>query len=54
MTAQPDLELVDEAEPGAAAPGLAARTHSDVVLMDLQMPDLYDIEATRRLTAPIG
>jgi DNA-binding NarL/FixJ family response regulator len=51
LAAQPDLAVVGEAATGAAALALAARTLPDVVLMDLHMPDLNGIEATRQLTA---
>jgi DNA-binding NarL/FixJ family response regulator len=51
LAAQPDLAVVGEAATGATALAQAARTLPDVVLMDLQMPDLNGIEATRRMVA---
>ena len=46
-----DIELVGEADTGARAVELAQELAPDVVVMDLRMPDLDGIEATRRLAA---
>ena len=48
---QPDMEIVGEAGNGREAVELAASLRPDVVVMDVTMPELNGIEATRRLTA---
>jgi len=49
VASAPDLELVGEARTGLEAVDLAASGRPSVVLMDLRMPDLSGIEATRRI-----
>jgi DNA-binding NarL/FixJ family response regulator len=46
---QPDLVVAGEAADGAAAVALAARLRPDVVVMDIRMPQLNGIEATRQI-----
>jgi DNA-binding NarL/FixJ family response regulator len=50
LDAQPDMEVVGEAEDGAEAIDAALRLHPDVVIMDVRMPRVDGIEATRRLS----
>jgi DNA-binding NarL/FixJ family response regulator len=49
---QPDLEVVGQAEDGLIAVELAEQLRPDVVVMDIAMPVLNGIEATRRLAGP--
>jgi DNA-binding NarL/FixJ family response regulator len=54
IDAQPDMEVVGEADDGRAALEALAVTTADVVLMDVRMPQLDGVEATRRLLAGPG
>jgi DNA-binding NarL/FixJ family response regulator len=51
LGAQPDMEIVGEAGNGREAVELAERLKPEVVVMDVSMPELNGIEATRRLAA---
>ena len=51
IDAQPDLKVVGEAEDGEAAVRAAAALRPDVVVMDLAMPGMDGVDATRRILA---
>ena len=46
---EPDLEVVAEAENGRSTVRLARESHPEVIIMDVAMPDLNGIEATRQI-----
>jgi DNA-binding NarL/FixJ family response regulator len=52
LAAQPDIEVVGEVGDGRAAVSAAQRLRPDVVVMDVRMPLLTGIEATRLLAGP--
>ncbi|MFE2186069.1 response regulator [Streptomyces sp. NPDC059455] len=54
LNAEPDMEVVGQAVDGADAIAQVAQLAPDVVLMDIRMPGVGGIEATRRLTETAG
>ena len=53
LDAQPDIDVVGDAENGRAGVELCHRTRPDVALMDIRMPVLDGLEATRMITSDI-
>jgi DNA-binding NarL/FixJ family response regulator len=51
VDARPDLEVVGEAEDGEQAVALVEELEPDVILLDIRMPNLDGIEATKQIVA---
>ena len=51
LTAQPDIEVIGEADNGKTAIDLALSLRPDIILMDLVMKEMDGIEATRQIIA---
>lgn len=54
IDSQPDLECVGEAEDGSGVIALVRQTRPDVVLMDVRMPQVDGVTATRTLIEELG
>ncbi len=51
---EPDMTVVAEAQDGAEAVALAGTSRPDVAVLDIRMPQMDGIEATRRIVASLG
>ena len=54
LASEPDIEVVGMASDGSGALDLVQRTHPDVLIMDLQMPEMDGVTATRLVVAEGG
>lgn len=54
LDSEPDIEVVGMASDGSGALALVRETHPDVLIMDLQMPDVDGVTATRLVVAEGG
>lgn len=53
LTAEPDIEVIGEAEDGLQAVDLARQLKPDVAVLDISMPGINGIEATRQIKASV-